>query len=96
MGDDNQPRGHPLGESYGSVKSIRLTPADGDLLRALAAECGCSEAAVMRRLLRDAARARRGSGLPLRLRPSSGEPPANEIVPSPQAPALTLAENENA
>lgn len=54
--DEQRPKGRPLGKSYGSVKSIRFTPADAYLLRALAEAWGCSEAAVMRRLLRDGAK----------------------------------------
>lgn len=57
MAINKQSRGRPVGKDYGVVKSIRLTHRDDVLLGALADEWGCSEAAVLRQLLRKAAKA---------------------------------------
>lgn len=56
MAEDKRPRGRPVGKDYGVVKSVRLTQRDDALLGALADERGCSEAAVLRQLLRKAAK----------------------------------------
>ena len=45
------------------MKSIRLTHADADLLRCLSKEWGCSEAAAVRRLVREKAACERSTGL---------------------------------
>jgi len=53
---NRRPRGRPRGRGYGVVKSVRFTEGDDELLAALARERGCSEAAVLRQLLRNAAK----------------------------------------
>ena len=56
MTEPTRGRGRPPGADYGVVKSIRFTEEDERLLAWLAREWGCSEAAVVRRLLREGAK----------------------------------------
>lgn len=48
-------RGRPTGRDYGVVRSMRLTEQDLEILKDLSESWGCSEPAVVRRLLREAA-----------------------------------------
>lgn len=47
-------RGRPEGKDYGVVRSIRLTHEDLGRVKELAERWGCSEPAVIRRLIREA------------------------------------------
>ena len=48
-------RGRPRGQDYGLVRSLRFAATDVKLLAALARRWGCSEAAAVRRLIREEA-----------------------------------------
>lgn len=48
-------RGRPPGRDFEVAKTLRFAPQDAELLRALSNLWGCSEAAAVRRLIREEA-----------------------------------------